>query len=419
MQPLVLGVLNTTPDSFSDGDRYTDRDAAVRRGVELSELGAHIVDVGGESTRPGAHEVGAPEEQRRTIPVVRELAAQGIAVSIDTIRASTAEAAVLAGARYVNDVSGGVFDPAMVDTVARLSANIDGVGFILGHWRGFPDPNHTRSEYDDVVAEVTAALDARASAAINAGVPAENIIIDPGLGFDKTAEQCWQLLRHIDVFQALGYPVLIGASRKRMLAEIVGPAAPPAARDTATSVVTALSARAGVWGVRVHDVRGSAEALAIERAWGRVDPPAHRAEPPAAVPAAPTHPVGGSRRALTTIAVTGLEVFAHHGVFDFERADGQTFVVDVAVRIDAANLGDDLTGTVHYGDLAEAIVTGVASEPVDLIETVAERVAEIALSFTGVLDTTVTVHKPEAPINVPFADVTVTITRNAHERSHP
>ena len=417
MSPLVLGVLNTTPDSFSDGHRFTDIDVAVQRGVELTHLGADIIDVGGESTRPGADEVGAAEEQRRTIPVVRELAARRIDVSIDTIRASTAESAVLAGARYVNDVSGGLFDPAMHDTVARLTANIDGVHYIAGHWRGFPDPDHSRSEYDDVVTEVIRALDNAAKHAIDAGIPAENIILDPGLGFDKTAEQCWEVLRRIDELQALGYPVLIGASRKRMLADIAGEGSAPTDRDLATSVITALCARAGLWGVRVHDVAGSAQALAVERAWGRADALGARlTADPAPAPAAPVRAALGEHRdALTTISLTGLEVFAHHGVFDFERETGQPFIVDVAVRVDTSHTRDDIGATVHYGELAEAVASGVAKDPVDLIETVAERVAGIALEFHGVVEATVTVHKPEAPIEVPFADVSVTITRSARD----
>lgn len=405
MSVRVLGILNATPDSFSDGNRFNTVAAAVDRAGELTRLGADIIDVGGESTRPGATEVGVAEEQRRVIPIIRELAAQDIVVSVDTIRAATAEAAVLAGARYVNDVSGGLYDPAMRDTVARLSANIDGVFYIIGHWRGIPDPNNAQSEYTDVVTDVAAALSQLVDDAIQAGIPAENIILDPGLGFDKTADQCWEILRRIDEIHALGYPVLIGASRKRMLADIVGPGAPLNDRDLATSVVSALCARAGAWGVRVHEVQGTAQALAVEAAWGSVARPSASARPVQSVPSS------NDGEGIATITLTGLEVFAHHGVYDFEREQGQRFVIDTTVTVDVSDAADDIGGTVHYGELAEAIVSGVAEHPVDLIETVAERVALIALSFRAVARTTVTVHKPEAPISVPFGDVSVTVTR--------
>ncbi|WP_217136473.1 dihydropteroate synthase [Leucobacter chinensis] len=404
MATKVLGVLNVTPDSFSDANRFAEHEAAVKRGIELASLGASIVDVGGESTRPGATMIGAAEEQRRVLPVVRDLAREGICLSVDTLRASTAEAAVLAGARYVNDVSGGEYDPAMVDTIARLSANIDGVHYIIGHWRGIPDPEHDRSNYDDVVAEVAATLNANAQRALEAGVARENIVLDPGLGFDKTAEQCWEILRRLDEITALGYPVLIGASRKRMLAEIAGADKPATERDLATSVVSALSARAGAWGVRVHDVAATVQALAVTEAWGSAG-----TSPTHDVPRADPTPV--TRSALSTIRLTGLEAFAHHGVFDFERANGQKFVIDAEVEVDLADTADDLSRTVHYGELAEAIVASVERDPVDLIETVAERLAGVALSFAGVRRTTVTVHKPEAPITVPFHDVSITVTR--------
>src|SRR5690625_3004129 len=182
-ETIILGVLNLTPDSFSDGSTLQGVDDAVARAKRMVRAGASVIDVGGESTRPGATLVGAAEEQRRVLPVIRRLAAEGIPMSIDTINASTAEAAVLAGARTVNDVSGGLHDEHMLATVARLSANID-VNYIVGHWRGIPDPHHVRSEYGDVVTDVRDALAERTRDAIAVGIPRERIIIDPGLGFD-------------------------------------------------------------------------------------------------------------------------------------------------------------------------------------------------------------------------------------------
>ncbi|MBK0417783.1 dihydropteroate synthase [Leucobacter sp. CSA1] len=267
-----MGVLNVTPDSFSDGGRFESAAAAVRRGRELFALGADIVDVGGESTRPGAVAVPLEEELRRVTPVIGELAAEGRRISIDTIHAATARAAVAAGAAIVNDVSGGTHDPAMLDAAAWASAE-HGATFAIGHWRGVPDPGHRRSDYADVVVEVRDALAVQAEAAIGAGVDPGRIVLDPGLGFDKTGAQCWQLLARLGELLELGYPVLVGASRKRMIAEALasaggdGSASTPAERDLATSVVSALAARAGAWGVRVHDVAGSVQALAVAAAW--------------------------------------------------------------------------------------------------------------------------------------------------------
>ena len=389
--PLILGVLNTTPDSFSDGGEYLDPERAVARARELVANGADVIDVGGESTRPGATPVPRADELARVIPVIRELTAAGIVVSIDTIHAETAEAAVAAGASYINDVSGGLNDADMLKVAARAAAS-SGTRLILGHWRGIPDPANERSVYGDVVREVRDELAQRASEAIAAGVAAELIVLDPGLGFDKTGEQCWELLRRLGELQDLGYPVLVGASRKRMLGEVLSelPSAPvgPAGRDGATAVVSALLARAGAWGVRVHDVASTAAAIAVERAWSG--------------PA-----IGDS------ITLTGLEVYAHHGVFDFERDAGQRFFIDATLHVDlsAAAAGDDLASTVHYGEFADAVVAAVAADPVDLIETVAERVAQLALGYPGVNRARVTVHKPDAPIQAPFADVAVTVDR--------
>ena len=271
---LVLGVLNVTPDSFSDGGAFATLDAAVRRGSGLVAQGAHIIDIGGESTRPGAAPVPRSEELDRTIPVVRALAARGHRISIDTLHAETAAAAVAAGARLINDVSGGTHDPDMLGVAAQAS-RAHGAHYIIGHWRGIPDPEHLRSDYADVVGDVRTALLAQADAAVDAGVAPEHIVIDPGLGFDKTGPQGWELLARLDALVSTGYPVLVGASRKRMIAEALLPTSEPgltvapADRDLATAVVSALSAGAGAWGVRVHDVESTVQALAIARAWQR------------------------------------------------------------------------------------------------------------------------------------------------------
>ena len=401
----VLGVVNTTPDSFSDGGKFLKPEAAIDRARQLVRDGATTIDVGGESTRPGAAPVERSEELSRVLPVIEALTADGVTVSIDTIHAETAAAAVTAGAKYINDVSGGLHDPDMLAVAARAARDA-GVTFIIGHWRGIPDPSHERSSYTDVVAEVCAALQDRVEAALHAGVDRSKIVIDPGLGFDKTSEQGWEILRRLEELHALGYPVLIGASRKRMIAEVLADEVREldGARDLATAVVSAYSARAGAWGVRVHDVASTTTALAVDRAW-RSHAPSTVA--PGLTP--PTHP----SRPRDTITLTGLEVFAHHGVFAFEREQGQKFLIDAEVTVDVSRAvsGDDLAQTVHYGELAEAIKEAVERDPVDLIETLAERVAGVALSFPGVFETRITVHKPDAPIDAEFSDVSVSIVR--------
>lgn len=261
----VLGILNVTPDSFSDGGRFLDPDAAVAHGIALREAGADMVDVGGESTRPGAHRVSVDEERRRVVPVVRELAGHGVPVSIDTTRAEVAEAALEAGADVVNDVSGGMADARMASVVAQAR-----VPWILMHWRGHSDRMDDLARYDDVVAEVRDELVARVDAAVLAGVDPACIVLDPGLGFAKTGDHNWALLHRLDVFIELGFPVLVGASRKRFLGTLLGGpdgVRPPAGREVAGAAVTALAAQAGVWGVRVHDVASSVDAIAVARAW--------------------------------------------------------------------------------------------------------------------------------------------------------
>jgi dihydropteroate synthase len=259
---VIMGVLNVTPDSFSDGGRWVDADAAIAHARELSDAGADIIDVGGESTRPGAARVDPDAEQSRVIPVIEALSAAGTAVSVDTMNASTARAAADAGAAIVNDVSGGLADPDMAATVASLD-----VGFIAMHWRGHSDRMNELARYGDVVTDVRDELAERVAALTTAGVRRERIILDPGLGFAKNGAHNWQLLARLDELAALGHPLLIGASRKRFLGGLLPAGAPVADRDLPTAVVSALAAQAGVWGVRVHDVAGTRRALDVVRAW--------------------------------------------------------------------------------------------------------------------------------------------------------
>lgn len=263
---LVVGVLNVTPDSFSDGGDFLDPSAAVAHGVHLHAQGADMIDVGGESTRPGARRVAPDEEAARVLPVVRALAEAGVPVSIDTMCARTAQAAVDAGACIVNDVSGGLADPAMYPAVAALE-----VPYIVMHWRGLTHRLEDLAAYDDVVADVRDELDQRVRAAVAAGISPARIVVDPGLGFAKETEHNWSLLSRLDHLDELGFPILIGASRKRFLGALLCDAAgqprPVHERDAATDAVTALAAQQGVWAVRVHDVRGSKDAVRVAAAW--------------------------------------------------------------------------------------------------------------------------------------------------------
>ena len=262
-----MGVLNVTDDSFSDGGRYLDAANAVAHGLALAAEGADIVDVGGESTRPGATRIDSRVETSRVIPVVKELVAEGITVSIDTMHADVARAALQNGARIVNDVSGGRADPAMAPLLADA-----GVPWVLMHWRSVSaDRPHAAPHYDDVVAEVRAELLASVDAAVAAGVDPAKLVIDPGLGFAKTGQHNWALLRALPQLVATGIPVLLGASRKRFLGTLLagpdGSPRPPAGRETATAVISALAALYGAWGVRVHDVRATVDALKVVGAW--------------------------------------------------------------------------------------------------------------------------------------------------------
>ncbi|MFW3460377.1 dihydropteroate synthase [Streptomyces microflavus] len=260
-----MGVVNVTPDSFSDGGRWFDTTAAVKHGLDLVSEGADLVDVGGESTRPGASRVDESEELRRVIPVVKGLASEGVTVSVDTMRARVAEKAVTAGAVLVNDVSGGLADPDMIPAVAAAE-----VPFVVMHWRGFSESMNSRAVYEDVVAEVLAELRQRMDAVIAGGLDPERVVIDPGLGFAKNAPHDLALVAHLDALHALGRPLLVAASRKRFLGHVLaGPGAslPPAReRDAATAAVSALAARAGAWAVRVHEVGATADAVRVARA---------------------------------------------------------------------------------------------------------------------------------------------------------
>ena len=256
-----MGILNVTPDSFSDGGEHLGFEAAVRHGRRLLDEGVDVIDVGGESTRPGAERAPAGVELARVLPVIRVLAAAGGVVSVDTMRAEVAAEAVAAGAALVNDVSGGLADPEMLSTVAGLR-----VGYIAMHWRGHSTVMQQLTHYDDVVADVAGELAGRRDAALAAGIAPDRLVLDPGLGFAKTADHNWTLLAHVDELRALGQPLLLGASRKRFLGELLaedGQPRPPKLRDAATTAITALMASRGVWGVRTHDVAAQRDAIAV------------------------------------------------------------------------------------------------------------------------------------------------------------
>ncbi|WP_156296686.1 dihydropteroate synthase [Mycobacterium paragordonae] len=263
----VMGVLNVTDDSFSDGGRYLDPDGAVEHGLALAAEGADIIDVGGESTRPGATRVDPDVETARIVPVVKNLAAQGITVSIDTMHARVAQAALANGAQIVNDVSGGRADPNMGPLLAEA-----GVPWVLMHWRPVSAEHpHRVPDYRDVVADVRADLLASVDDAVAAGVDPAKLVIDPGLGFAKTGQHNWALLHGLPKLVATGLPVLLGASRKRFLGTLLagpdGTPRPADGRETATAVISALAVLHGVWGVRVHDVRASVDARKVVEAW--------------------------------------------------------------------------------------------------------------------------------------------------------
>jgi len=248
---LVMGILNVTPDSFADGGLHFDESLAIAHGLEMIENGVDIIDIGGESTRPGADRVPEEEEQARVIPVIRKLAQQKVVISVDTMRATTAQRAVEAGASIVNDVSGGAADPDMFSTVAAL-----GCKYTLMHWRGHSKDMNSKAVYNDVVTDVIEEITMQLEKALAAGIKRENIILDPGIGFAKDTEHNWEIINRIDEFVALGYPVLIGHSRKRFLG-----GDSPDEREEATVQVTQSLVSKGIWGVRVHGVKANVKAI--------------------------------------------------------------------------------------------------------------------------------------------------------------
>lgn len=249
-----MGIVNVTPDSFSDGGSWPDPDSAIAHGLDLLDQGADLIDVGGESTRPGAQRPSLDEELRRVVPVVQELSRRGAAVSVDTMRSEVAQAAVEAGATIVNDVSGGLADPAMFATVAALD-----VRYVLMHWRAHAATMQqgAQLQYTDVVTDVCHELQQRIDVALAAGIQPERLIVDPGFGFSKTVEHNWQLLRHLDRVDALGFPMLVGVSRKSFLGALLaehGASRPPELLDAATAAISSWCATHRVWAVRTHTV---------------------------------------------------------------------------------------------------------------------------------------------------------------------
>ena len=258
---LVMGVLNVTPDSFSDGGRFNDPKIATEHALQMINDGADIIDIGGESTRPGSDRISVQEELDRVLPVVLAISSTGVAISIDTMRVEVAKAAIEAGACMINDVSGGKADPDMLAYVATLETP-----FILMHWRGPSNVMNTLTDYNDVVADVTKEISEQVEVAVSTGIARERIAIDPGIGFAKTVDQNWPILKHLNVLEELGLPILMGASRKKFLGELLaknGEARDSDERESATTAISTLMAARGLWAVRVHDVKSSSDAVAV------------------------------------------------------------------------------------------------------------------------------------------------------------
>jgi dihydropteroate synthase len=248
---LVMGILNVTPDSFADGGRYNDFESAIRRGNEMISEGVDIIDIGGESTKPGAERITLEEELNRVIPVVKELSQSGVRISIDTMRSEVARQAIEAGASIINDVSGGLADAEMLSTAASLE-----LPYIAMHWRGHSKDMNSRAVYKDVVGEVIIEIEERITACLEAGIKKDNLIIDPGLGFAKDADHNWAIIDSISSFVDLGYPVLVGASRKRFLG-----GDNPDLREAATIALTQRLSTTGIWAIRVHSVKPHKEVI--------------------------------------------------------------------------------------------------------------------------------------------------------------
>ena len=264
MKTLVMGILNVTPDSFADGGRHFSIDDALKRAEEMISEGVDIIDIGGESTKPGSDRISEAEEEARVMPIITALAKKEIPLSIDTTRATIAEKAIKKGATFVNDVSGGLADPAMYALIAKNPK----IQYIIMHWRAHSKTMQEHATYKDVVKEVKKELEERINSAIETGVNPEQIIIDPGLGFSKLSEHNWELLRNIDRLALLGYPILIGASRKRFLGELTG-ATNPDEREAASIAITAMVAKQNVWGVRTHSVKPHRDAIATVAAFAK------------------------------------------------------------------------------------------------------------------------------------------------------
>ena len=382
----VWGILNVTPDSFSDGGRYVDAGAAIAHARRMRAQGADVIDVGGESTRPGATPITPDEEQERILPVISELVREGLTVSVDTVHASTAAAAIEAGAAIVNDVTAGLHDPDMLATVARTDAKI-----VLMHSRGIDVLADTN--YVDIVGDVMEFLAERIEAAEAAGISLDRIILDPGFGFSKEPADNWRLLSALRAMSGPFLPILVGTSRKRFLGALLPEGAEVTDRDIPTAATSLLAAQQGAAAVRVHDVASTVAALKVLEA---VQEHENHADDD-----------------FGSIRIDGIAAVGYHGVLEHERVDGQRFLVDVELSGPFRKAGrtDTLAHTVNYAEVAEAVVRVIEGEPVQLIETLAERVADACLEFSLVDSVFVTVHKPQAPIGVPFGDVTVSVSR--------
>ena len=395
----VMGILNVTPDSFSDGEAYLEPSAAIRRALEMVQEGADLIDVGGESTRPGSQEVPVDEELRRVLPVIRAVASEtDVPISIDTRKARVAEAAVEAGAQLVNDVSGLAYDPDMARTVARL-----GVGVVIMHMRGTPATMQGLTTYRDVVADSARELVERLYAALAAGVDPDRIVVDPGFGFAKTAEHNYELLARLGEWHRLATlpgapapPLLVGTSRKSFVGKALGDV-PPLERLEGTAATVALAVAGGADIVRVHDVAAMRKVAAVADAvcrgpWRRCQSPPER---------------------TYTVEVQGMTFSARHGVYEAERAARQPFAVDVRLWLRTAPRDDRLETTVDYAEVYRAVQEVVEGPSVQLIETLADRVADAIVARYGprLRRLQVRVHKPGAPLGGPVQDVAATVER--------